>query len=77
MDFNSGASKSGLSSDQRNALMGNIKEQLAMVQAQELLQVVGDKCFKMCIQKPGSSLSSSDQVDFNDCQVHIKLELSL
>lgn len=30
-------------------------------------QTVRDKCFKMCIASPGSSLSSSDQKCINRC----------
>lgn len=64
MDFSSGTtSKSGLSSNDRNALMANIKQQLDVAHAQELLQSINEKCFKMCVQKPSSSLSSSDQVN--------------
>ncbi len=63
MDLSSGsANKSGLNPNEKAALMSNLKQQLQIAQAEELLQQIGDKCFKMCIQKPGSSLSSSEQV---------------
>lgn len=57
----SGANKS-MNPNERAALMSNIKQQLEVAHATELLQNVSDKCFKMCIQKPSSSLSSSEQV---------------
>lgn len=71
MDFSSGAGagKGGLNPNDRAALMSNIKQQLDVAHAQELLQHVSEKCFKMCIQKPSSSLSSSEQVhgiDYNE-----------
>ena len=62
MDFNSSGNKTGLGANERAALMSNIKQQLDITNAQETLQEISEKCFKMCIQKPGSSLSSSDQV---------------
>jgi import inner membrane translocase subunit TIM13 len=63
MDFSSGsANKSGLNPNERAALMSNLKQQLEIAQAQELLEQISDKCFKMCVQRPGSSLSSSEQV---------------
>lgn len=64
MDFSSGAgAKGALGPNERAALMSNIKQQLDVAHAQELLQQVSEKCFKMCITKPSSSLSSSEQVD--------------
>lgn len=62
MDYSGGAGKSSLSPQDRQALMGNIKQQLDVAHAQELLMTINEKCFKMCVQKPGTSLSSSDQV---------------
>ena len=63
MDFNStGAGKSTMSSNERTALMANLKQQLDVASATELLQSINEKCFKMCVQKPSSSLSGSDQV---------------
>lgn len=63
MDFSSsGGSKNSLSPNDRAALMSNIKQQLDLAHAQEILQHVSEKCFKMCVQKPSSSLSGSEQV---------------
>ena len=65
MDFSAGAgtAKGALGANERAALMSNIKQQLELAHATEMLQQISDKCFKMCIQKPSSSLSSSDQVN--------------
>ena len=41
----------------------NLKQQLDVASATELLQSINEKCFKMCVQKPSSSLSGSDQVN--------------
>ena len=67
-----------LDTHQRQQIMSSVQQQIAIQNAQELLQVspiltsahpsvlafqkLSDKCFKACIQKPGGTLSSSDQV---------------
>ncbi len=67
MDFSSSnnvGAANKLDPSQRAQLMNSVKQQLAMAKAQELLQQINDVCFKMCITKPSSSLSSSEQVTF-------------
>ncbi|XP_071954754.1 mitochondrial import inner membrane translocase subunit Tim13-like [Antedon mediterranea] len=60
--FGSHAGGSGkLDSSQREQLMGQVKSQIALANAQELLQKMTDKCFKKCITKPGTSLDNSEQ----------------
>ncbi|CAF2952255.1 unnamed protein product [Rotaria sp. Silwood2] len=51
-----------LDSNQRQQIMASVQQQLALQNAQALLQKLSDKCFKACVQKPGSSLSSSEQI---------------
>ncbi|CAO2600659.1 Mitochondrial import inner membrane translocase subunit Tim13 [Lemmus lemmus] len=41
--------------------MEQVKVQIAVVSAQELLQRMTDKCFRKCIGKPGDSLDNSEQ----------------
>lgn len=43
-------------------LIDQVKQQIAVANAQELLQQMTTKCFKKCIGKPGTSLDSSEQV---------------
>ncbi|XP_072018849.1 mitochondrial import inner membrane translocase subunit Tim13-like [Amphiura filiformis] len=50
-----------MSSAQRGELMTQVKTQIALVNAQELLQKMTDKCFKKCVYKPGSALDNSEQ----------------
>jgi len=45
----------------REDLMDQVKQQIALVNAQELLSKMTDKCFKKCIVKPGSNLDGSEQ----------------
>eukprot|EP00112_Aurelia_sp_Birch-Aquarium-sp1_P022547 Seg639.6 transcript_id=Seg639.6/GoldUCD/mRNA.D3Y31 product="Mitochondrial import inner membrane translocase subunit Tim13-A" protein_id=Seg639.6/GoldUCD/D3Y31 len=69
-DFSSGLSGYGSSTPspsggsgaaQKQQVMDQVRNQVAVAQAQELLQKMSDKCFKKCIYKPGKSLDSSDQ----------------
>ncbi|XP_039620528.1 mitochondrial import inner membrane translocase subunit Tim13 [Polypterus senegalus] len=43
------------------SIMEQVKVQIAVANAQELLQRMTDKCFKKCVGKPGSSLDNSEQ----------------
>ncbi|CAF2388527.1 unnamed protein product [Rotaria sp. Silwood2] len=56
-----------LDSNQRQQIMASVQQQLALQNAQALLQKLSDKCFKACVQKPGSSLSSSEQKCITQC----------
>ncbi|XP_064627747.1 mitochondrial import inner membrane translocase subunit Tim13-like [Lineus longissimus] len=60
MDFSTAGAGGKLDSSQREALMSQVKQQIAVANAQELLQKMTDKCFKKCINKPGSSLDNSE-----------------
>ncbi|KAI9557612.1 mitochondrial import inner membrane translocase subunit Tim13 [Daphnia magna] len=46
---------------QREELIEQVKQQIAIATAQELLTKISEKCFKKCIIKPSSSLDSSEQ----------------
>ncbi|PNF32777.1 Mitochondrial import inner membrane translocase subunit Tim13 [Cryptotermes secundus] len=50
-----------LSGVQKDELMEQVKQQIAVANAQELLTKMTEKCFKKCINKPGTSLDSSEQ----------------
>jgi len=54
-------SSSGTNVAQKQQVMDQVRNQVAVAQAQELLQKMSDKCFKKCIYKPGTSLDSSEQ----------------
>ncbi|GFG37592.1 hypothetical protein Cfor_12679 [Coptotermes formosanus] len=54
----SGGQLSGL---QKDELMEQVKQQIAVANAQELLTKMTEKCFKKCIIKPGTSLDNSEQ----------------
>lgn len=50
-----------LSSTQKDQLMDQVKQQIALANAQELLTKMTEKCFKKCVGRPGSELDSSEQ----------------
>ncbi|GAB6032557.1 protein translocase subunit [Chamberlinius hualienensis] len=54
-------SNNKLTEAQKEELMDQVKQQMAVANAQELLTKMSEKCFKKCINKPGSSLDSSEQ----------------
>jgi len=56
-----------LDTNQRQQIMMSVQQQLAIQNAQELLQKLNDKCFKACVTKPGSTLSSSEQKCISQC----------
>ncbi|ELU00350.1 hypothetical protein CAPTEDRAFT_184287 [Capitella teleta] len=62
MDFSPPPGGDGkLDRGQREQLMQQVQAQMAMANAQELLQKLSEKCFAKCISKPGTSLDSSEQ----------------
>ncbi|XP_063978519.1 mitochondrial import inner membrane translocase subunit Tim13-B [Diachasmimorpha longicaudata] len=50
-----------LSGADREEFMQEVKQQIAVANAQELLTKITEKCFKKCVTKPGTSLDSSEQ----------------
>ncbi|KAF4525394.1 hypothetical protein B566_EDAN014179 [Ephemera danica] len=50
-----------LTSAQKDELIDQVKQQLAIATAQELLGKMTEKCFRKCVTRPGTSLDSSEQ----------------
>ncbi|CAK9814814.1 Mitochondrial import inner membrane translocase subunit Tim13 [Anthophora quadrimaculata] len=50
-----------LTEKERSELMQQIKQEVAVANAQELLSKMSEKCFKKCVVRPGTSLDSSEQ----------------
>ncbi|KAI0212364.1 Mitochondrial import inner membrane translocase subunit Tim13 [Lamellibrachia satsuma] len=61
MDFSAPPPGGKLDGAQKGQLMEQVKAQIAVANAQELLQKMSDKCFKKCISTPGASLGNSEQ----------------
>ncbi|XP_026199885.1 mitochondrial import inner membrane translocase subunit Tim13 [Anabas testudineus] len=57
-DFSAGGSGAKMDT---GTIMEQVKVQIAVANAQELLQRMTEKCFKKCIGKPGSTLDNSEQ----------------
>ncbi|KAI8115814.1 Mitochondrial import inner membrane translocase subunit Tim13 [Lucilia cuprina] len=55
---------SNLSANEKGELMDQVKQQIAVANAEELLTKMTEKCFNKCINKPGVSLDSSEQVSW-------------
>ncbi|XP_077539674.1 mitochondrial import inner membrane translocase subunit Tim13-B [Haemaphysalis longicornis] len=62
-----GLPPSKLTGAQKEELMDQVKQQIAVANAQELLQKMTEKCFKKCISKPGTSLDNSEQKCISMC----------
>jgi len=58
---------SNMSNSEKGELMEQVKQQIAVANAQELLTKMTEKCFKKCIGKPGVSLDSSEQKCISMC----------
>ncbi|KAI3654475.1 hypothetical protein MP228_000529 [Amoeboaphelidium protococcarum] len=79
MDFSSTASSSpdidssmgGLNGaqvlQQKDQIMDQVRAEMAVLNAQELLNTMNDKCFKKCVTKPGTKLDSSEQTCLAKC----------
>ncbi|EJD49010.1 hypothetical protein AURDEDRAFT_59924 [Auricularia subglabra TFB-10046 SS5] len=48
-------------SAQKEAMMQQVKSEIALANAQELMNKMNEKCFARCITKPDTSLSSSEE----------------
>ncbi|XP_041040855.1 mitochondrial import inner membrane translocase subunit Tim13-A-like [Carcharodon carcharias] len=66
-DFSSGGPAGGKVDS--GMIMEQVKLQIAVANAQELLQRMTDKCFRKWISKPGSSLDNSEQKCIAMCMV--------
>ncbi|BGP27607.1 mitochondrial import inner membrane translocase subunit TIM13 [Rhodotorula toruloides] len=48
-------------------IRGEVQQQLALAQAQELINKLNEKCFKACITKPSDTLTPNDQACLMRC----------
>ncbi|KAI0059177.1 hypothetical protein BV25DRAFT_1829217 [Artomyces pyxidatus] len=51
----------------KEAVMNSIRGELALANAQELINKTNDKCFAKCVTKPSTSLSSSEETCLVRC----------
>ncbi|KAJ2493039.1 protein translocase subunit [Coemansia sp. RSA 2050] len=65
--FNSASSQGTGTVARKEDVMQQVKQELAMANAQELINSINRQCYKMCIPNPGTSLSSSEQASLSRC----------
>ncbi|CAG8610199.1 7814_t:CDS:2 [Cetraspora pellucida] len=53
--------------NRKQAVMDQVRNELALVNAQELINKINEKCFSKCITKPGYKLESSEQTCIAKC----------
>jgi len=51
----------------KEAVMNNVRTELALANAQELINKTNEKCFEKCITKPSTQLSSSEETCLSRC----------
>ncbi|KAF4571386.1 protein translocase subunit [Pleurotus pulmonarius] len=51
----------------KEALMDSVRSEVALANAQELINKTNEKCYLKCVPKPGTSLSSSEQTCLSRC----------
>lgn len=47
--------------------MSSVRNELALANAQELINKTNDKCFAKCVTKPSTSLSGSEETCLSRC----------
>ncbi|RIA98738.1 mitochondrial import inner membrane translocase subunit tim13 [Glomus cerebriforme] len=68
MNFPSGLSSNIPNMESRKqAVMDQVRNELALANAQELINKINEKCFSKCITKPGNKLDSSEQTCVAKC----------
>ncbi|KAJ7637586.1 Tim10/DDP family zinc finger-domain-containing protein, partial [Mycena polygramma] len=51
----------------KEAVMTAVRNEIALTNAQQLMNSANERCYKACITKPGTSLSSSEQTCLSRC----------
>ncbi|KAH8286855.1 hypothetical protein KR018_002901 [Drosophila ironensis] len=52
---------------EKGELMSQVKQQIALANAQEMLSKMTEKCFKKCVHKPGKALDTTEQRCISQC----------
>ncbi|KAG7089682.1 hypothetical protein E1B28_011339 [Marasmius oreades] len=51
----------------KEALMNSVRSEIAQANAQQLMNNMNERCYKACVTKPGTSLSSSEETCLARC----------
>jgi import inner membrane translocase subunit TIM13 len=65
--WGSSSSSSTDATSKKQQVMDQVRAELAMANAQELISKLGDKCYEKCIPNPGADLSSTDKTCLSKC----------
>ncbi|KAK7454542.1 protein translocase subunit [Stygiomarasmius scandens] len=65
--FKSAVSSPTDNNARKEAIMTQVRNELAQANAQQLINNMNERCFKACVTKPGTSLSSSEQTCLARC----------
>ncbi|CAD6565419.1 MAG: protein translocase subunit [Tremellales sp. Tagirdzhanova-0007] len=66
--FGSGASSSSSDMQQRKDQMKqSIQQELAVANAQQLINRINENCFAKCVTRPSTTLSNSEQTCLSQC----------
>ncbi|KAI7819552.1 Tim10/DDP family zinc finger-domain-containing protein [Kickxella alabastrina] len=65
--FGSNFTSMDLSGSKKEEVKQQVKRELAMANAQELVNNVNKNCFKLCLTNPSTSLSSIDEGCLSRC----------
>ncbi|KAG0032509.1 protein translocase subunit [Podila clonocystis] len=57
----------GSMESKKQQVMDQVRSELALANAQELINKINEKCFAKCVPKPGSKLDSSEQACISKC----------
>ncbi|KAI8606738.1 mitochondrial inner membrane protein translocase-like protein, 13kD-subunit [Dissophora ornata] len=52
----------GSMESKKQQVMDQVRSELALANAQELINKINEKCFARCVLKPGAKLDNSEQV---------------
>ncbi|KAG6809816.1 hypothetical protein H0H92_014622 [Tricholoma furcatifolium] len=54
----------------KEAIMAQVRNELALANAQELMTKANEQCYSKCVTKPGDSLSGSEQLTSSAARTH-------
>ncbi|KAJ6607355.1 Tim10/DDP family zinc finger-domain-containing protein [Mycena sp. CBHHK59/15] len=66
-DFLRPSSQPGDMASRKEAMMTAVRNEIALSNAQQLMNSANERCYKACITKPGTSLSNSEQTCLSRC----------
>ncbi|EIE81301.1 hypothetical protein G6F46_000480 [Rhizopus delemar] len=66
-DYSSSYNLGADTSNKKQQVMDQVRSELALANAQELINKINEKCYLKCVPKPGSRLESGEQACLSKC----------